>query len=65
MFKQGQEIKLRGEEWKILTVGATNGRETVLHCAHKTKGVHQRNGFEPGKIMVWVDHKTLETRRCH
>tara|TARA_R110000744_G_scaffold348517_1_gene454111 strand:- start:1679 stop:1879 length:201 start_codon:yes stop_codon:yes gene_type:complete len=62
MFNIDQDIKLDGEDWTVINIGATTETETFLHCANKTRGRHQANGFNPAQIGCWVNNKTLETR---
>ena len=63
MFKIDQDIKLDGEDWTIINIGKITETETFLHCAHKTRGEHQANGFSFAQIACWVNNKTLETRQ--
>ena len=59
MFKIDTNIKLDGETWTIVNIGATRCApvdETVLHVIDP-KDPAQRRG-----MVVWVEHRTFNTR---
>ncbi len=48
-----------GDNWNILSKGASRDGKTFCHLASTTKGRHQRNGFCPLQICTWIEDERL------
>ncbi len=44
-----------GDIWRILSQGAMREGKVYCHLASTTKGVQQRNGWNPMQICDWID----------
>lgn len=44
-----------GDVWRILGQGAARDGKVYCHLASTTRGVQQRNGWNPMQIADWID----------
>jgi hypothetical protein len=52
-LKFGDVLTLDGSNWKVVAVGAVEGRSTYVHMVSESKGTTQRNGFRPSQVCGW------------
>jgi len=48
-------IRHDGDEWLVVNTGAMRDGKVYCHLASPTRGVQQRNGWNPMQIADWVD----------
>lgn len=58
----GQQVTIKGEEWRVVGVGLALDDRVYLHLAHTSRGVQQKNGFRPIQQALWVAYTDIEQK---